>query len=161
MIGSSANLTLWGEVNLDVPKARAQTKVRRRHHHRRAYAPRAARFSPWPSQPTVTGGLHEDLLRFLWYPARGSHRSTALPVRLSTATSTLTVGGRPSLRASVMRSRRSRRSSLELSRGCCRFGLILLSSSTSSEPTIGPKRVGLPRPQDRVGHRPPPTRGSC
>eukprot|EP00960_Hanusia_phi_P072132 767709-Hanusia_phi.AAC.4 len=34
-IGSSSNLTLSGEVNLDVLKARAQTKVR---HHRRACA---------------------------------------------------------------------------------------------------------------------------
>eukprot|EP00960_Hanusia_phi_P012430 363150-Hanusia_phi.AAC.1 len=55
---SSANLTLWGEVNLDVlSKARAQPRTKVRHHHG-IVAPTLCRilqgrFSPWSSQPTV------------------------------------------------------------------------------------------------------------
>ncbi|EKX47692.1 hypothetical protein GUITHDRAFT_106679 [Guillardia theta CCMP2712] len=65
-IGSSADLTKWGEVNLDALHVAASEKIRK---HRAAYAMTTPPRAFIPLAISTDGTLHPDTLRFLWYLA--------------------------------------------------------------------------------------------
>ncbi|EKX31579.1 hypothetical protein GUITHDRAFT_122223 [Guillardia theta CCMP2712] len=65
-IGSSADLTKWGEVNLDALHVAASEKIRK---HRAAYAMTTPPRAFIPLAISTDGTLHPDTLRFIWYLA--------------------------------------------------------------------------------------------
>jgi len=65
-IGSSADLTKWGEVNLDALHVAASEKVRK---HRAGYAMTTPPRAFIPLAISTDGTLHPDTLRFIWYLA--------------------------------------------------------------------------------------------
>ncbi|EKX43998.1 hypothetical protein GUITHDRAFT_110104 [Guillardia theta CCMP2712] len=65
-IGSSADLTKWGEVNLDALHVAASEKIRK---HRAAYAMTTPPRAFIPLAISTDGALHPDTLRFIWYLA--------------------------------------------------------------------------------------------
>lgn len=65
-VGSSANLTTWGEVHLDALDVAAASKIR---NHRGPYAMHDPPRAFLPLAISTDGGVHEDALRFLWYLA--------------------------------------------------------------------------------------------
>ncbi|EKX36510.1 hypothetical protein GUITHDRAFT_117289 [Guillardia theta CCMP2712] len=65
-IGSSADLTKWGEVNLDALHVAASEKIRK---HRAAYAMPTPPRAFIPLAISTDGTLHPDTLRFIWYLA--------------------------------------------------------------------------------------------
>ncbi|EKX52341.1 hypothetical protein GUITHDRAFT_102241 [Guillardia theta CCMP2712] len=64
--GSSADLTKWGEVNLDALHVAASEKIRK---HRAAYAMTTPPRAFIPLAISTDGTLHPDTLRFIWYLA--------------------------------------------------------------------------------------------
>ncbi|EKX41163.1 hypothetical protein GUITHDRAFT_112903 [Guillardia theta CCMP2712] len=65
-IGSSADLTKWGEVNLDALHVAASEKIRK---HRAAYAMTTPPRAFIPLAISTDSTLHPDTLRFIWYLA--------------------------------------------------------------------------------------------